>query len=294
MLPIYEKVEANINHSFYVNKLTTRYFPSPLHFHPEVEILLVVQGTGTRLIADSVEFFKPGDLVMIGKNVPHVWISDNIQTQKNKSLISEAIYILFKTEFIGEQFWQLPESKSILILIQNSQRGIKLHGKTREEVSILMKRIANSTDFSRITLLFTILEKMASSQEYHLLASPDIQNDFALRDSERLNRVYQYVINNFSNKITLKSGASVASFSVPAFCSYFKKRTNKTFIKFLNEIRIRHACRLLVDENYPINEVSYRCGFTNFSYFIKQFRKITGFTPLKYRKNIELRIQKRT
>jgi AraC-like DNA-binding protein len=280
MLPNFEKVEANINHSFYINHLKVDYFPSLRHFHPEVEILLVVQGTGTRFVGDSAEPFVPGDLVMIGPNVSHEWCSD-----KNMGTgISEAIYILFNTEIMGNDFWNLPESKIILKIIQQSSRGIKLIGKTRDVVASLMKNIDTSYGFKRITLLMTILEMIAFNDEYQYLASPVVQNTINERDSERLNKVYKYVIDNIQHKISLDKAAFVANFSTPAFCRYFKKRTNKTFVQFLNEIRIGQACRLLVNENHSIAEICYTCGFNNFSYFIRQFKTITGFTPLGYRK----------
>jgi len=222
---------------------------------------------------------------MIGQNVPHLWNSDEKYSQGNSNFLSEVIYILFKTEIFGEQFWHLPESKSILKLIQLSQRGIKLTGKTRIEVTSLMRSISISVGFNRITLLLSILEIIASQKEYQILASPIVQNTINESDSDRLNKVYKYVINNFQEEITLEKAASIASLSATAFCRYFKKRTNKTFIHFLNEIRISYACRILAEEDLPVARICYTCGYTNVSYFIRQFKRITGFTPLSYKKN---------
>lgn len=280
MLPNFEKVEANINHSFHFNHMKVEYFPSLRHFHPEVEILLVVQGTGIRFVGDSVEAFAPGDLVMIGPNVSHEWCSD----KKSAGGISEAIYILFNTEVMGTEFWKLPESKIILKIIQQSGRGIKLTGKTRDDVAGLMNRIGASFGFTRLILLMIILEMIAFNGEYQYLATPVVQNTINERDTERLNKVYKYVLDNSHNEISLGKAASVANLSKPAFCRYFKKRTNKTFVRFLNEIRIGRACRLLINEDRSIAEICYSCGYNNISYFIRQFRAITGFAPLGYRK----------
>ncbi len=284
MIPTLEKVEANVNHSFHVNHMILKHFPSPLHFHPEVEILLVVQGTGTRFVGDSVERFVPGDLVVIGSNTPHVWYSDRYPLQKEVKNISEAIYIMFDPEIFGEQFWCLPESKSIRKIVELANRGLKLVGEAKDEVSLLMKIISDSVGFKRVCLLLNMLEIIALSDEYTYLSSPYFQNIIDKNDSDRLNKVYEYVISNFTREITLDEAASVANFSTPAFCHYFKKRVNKTFIQFLNEIRVGHACRLLVDENYPVADICFMCGFNNISYFIKQFKIITGLTPLNYRK----------
>lgn len=283
MLLNLEKIESNINHSFHVSHLKVDYFPSMHHYHPEVEILLVINGTGTRYVGDSVEPFFPGDLVMIGPNVPHEWCSDkNTGTGQ-----SEAIYLLFNTEIMGNDFWNLPESKIILKIIQKSQRGIKLTGKTLEEGTLLMKAIDTSYGFSRIIQLLTILELIAFGNEYQYLASPVIQNEIDERDSIRLNKVYKYAIDNLHEKISLDKAAGIANLSTPAFCRYFKKRTNKSFMQFLNEIRIGEACRFLVNENHSVADICFNCGFNNISYFIRQFKKITGYTPLDYRKKFE-------
>ncbi|MCE5345538.1 MAG: AraC family transcriptional regulator [Bacteroidales bacterium] len=284
MLPVFQKIEANINHSFYVEQEKFQCFPNPLQFHPDIEILLVLEGTGTRFVGDSIDRFGPGDLVMIGQNVPHVWYSDEKYTKKENNLFSEVIYILFKTEIFGDQFWQLPESKCILKLIQLSQRGLKLTGKTREKVTSLVKTISCAVGFDRITLLLSILGTISSLKEYQFLASPVVQNTINETDSDRLNKVYKYVINNYHQEITLEKAASIASLSLPSFCRYFKKRTNKTFVKFLNEIRISYACRMLAEEDLPVARICYTCGYTNVSYFIKQFKEITGQTPLSYKK----------
>jgi AraC-like DNA-binding protein len=280
MLPNLEKIQSNINHSFQVNHLKVDLFPSMLHYHPEVEILLVVQGTGTRYVGDSVEPFAPGDLVMIGPNVPHEWSSDK-NTLNGQS---EAIYIEFNTEILGKKFWNLPESKIILKIIQQSQRGIKLKGRTRDEVASLMQTIYTSYGFKRITLLLNILELIAFTNEFKYLASPVIQNPIDDRDSEKLNKVYKYVLSNIHQEISLEKVASIANLSITAFCNYFKKRTNKTFVQFLNEVRIGQACRFLVNENQTVEDIGYNCGYNNISYFIRQFKSITGFTPLGYRK----------
>ena len=284
MQPVFQKIEANINQSYYVEHEKFKYFPNPLQFHPEIEIMYIVHGSGTRFVGDSIGRFGPGELVLIGQNVPHLWYSDEKYRQESSNIFTEVIYILFKTEIFGEQFWNLSESKSILKLIQLSQRGIKLTGKTRIEVSSFMRAISSSVGFNRITLLLSILEIIASQKDYQVLASPIVQNTINESDSERLNKVYKYVINNFQQQITLEKVASIASLSTSSFCRYFKRRTNKTFIQLLNEIRISHACRLLAEEDFPVAKICFICGYDNVSYFIRQFRGIIGLTPLSYKK----------
>ncbi len=222
---------------------------------------------------------------MIGQNVPHKWHSDEKFMQTDCNLKNDVIFILFKTEIFGESFWHLPESKSIFRLLQDSQRGIKLFGVTSKKVSSLMWEMSNAKGFERIRLLLSILSLIDFRKEYRYLASPIVQTVINVKESERLNKVYDFVIDNYTQDITLERAASVASLTPASFCRYFKKRTNKTFIQFLNEIRIAHACQFLNDEEFSVSKICYSCGFNNISFFIKQFKRIMGYTPLQY-KNI--------
>ncbi len=283
MKPNLEMIESNVNHSFHVNHLKVERFPSMRHYHPEVEILLLVRGTGTRYVGSSVEPYGPGDIVMIGPNVPHEWSSDDNYDRT----FSEAIYILFNPDILGEEFWNLPESKIILKIIQKSQRGIKLKGKTRDEVERLLRLIDASYGFNRIVLLLSILELIAFNQEFQYLASPVLDDTVVDPGAKKFNKAYKYIIDNLHHQISLNEAASIASLSTAAFCRYFKKRTNKTFGNFVNEMRIGHACRLLVNEHYSVSEIGYISGFNNISYFIRKFKKVTGYTPLTYRKKFE-------
>ncbi len=284
MLPIFQKIDPDISHSFYVGHRKSHSFSNPFMFHPEVEILLVIQGSGTRLIGNSIDRFGPGNLVMIGPNVPHLWISDKDDTKKNSDNTSESIFILFKPDVFGMQFLNLPELRNVLNIIQLSQRGLKMTGKAHDELVPLMLNISAAKGFKRISLLFSILEIISCSNEYQFLSTPIVQNSINRTDSDRLNKVYEYVINNFQEEITIDRISSIACLSNSAFCHYFKKRTNKTFIKLLSEVRISFACRLLIEGDQPVSKIGYTCGYTNISYFIKQFKNITGLTPLYYKK----------
>lgn len=284
MQPLFQKIDANINHSFFMERMKFKCFPNPVQFHPDIEILFVIKGTGTRFVGDSIDRFRPGDIVLIGQNVPHVWYSDEKYTKENSQHTTEVIFILFKTEIFGEKFWHLPESKNILKLIQLSQRGIKLMGKTKKTVTSLMLTISEAEGFKRITILLSILEIIATNKEFKLLASPVVQNSINHSDSDRLNEIYEYVMNNYYRDITLEDAASIANLSVSAFCRFFKKRTNKTFIQFLNEIRIAFACQALLEEDKAVSEICFSTGYNNVSFFIRQFKRVTGLTPMSFKK----------
>ena len=288
MKSIYLKIPYSADQSIYTehHRSDLEYIANPLHFHTEVELLLVLKGEGTRIIGNNVDYFSPGNISMICSKVPHVWHFDEKLSQ-GKQLSPEYIFILFHPEKISEAFRQWPEAKIIIELIQNSQRGIRLYGKTLQEITKLMKSICNASGFKQITLLLSILEIISSCQEYQFLSGPNIPKTIKETDTERLNLVYNYILNNYQNNITLDQAASLASLCNSAFCRYFKKRTNKTFYNFLIEIRLAYACKLLTEEDHSVANICYYCGFANVSHFIHQFRKYTGYTPLNYRKKYE-------
>jgi AraC-like DNA-binding protein len=286
MQPVFERIAAGVGQSFYVNHMVSDSFPSPLHFHPEIEILLIIEGSGTRVTGDGVGRFSPGELVMIGSNVPHVWYSDQINNTIPEKK-PETIYIQFLKDFTGERFFHLPESEKIRDLFELAKRGIKLYGRTRDRVEELMHKLTGTAGMPNIIILLNILHTISSSKEIHLLSGPVIQTQVNLKNSSRMNRIYRYVLENYNEEITLNDIAMVANLSPSAFSRYFKSNTNKTFVQFLNEVRVGHARQLLrADEQYPISNICYLCGFNSPSYFIRQFRKITGATPLEYRKKV--------
>ena len=173
MLPVFEKIEVNINHSFYVNHMKVSHFPSPLHFHPEIEILLVVQGTGTRIVGDSVERFSPGDLVIIGKNVPHVWYSDNKTYINNGEQMSEAIYIQFDQEIFGDDFWELPESRDIQKLLLQSRMGIKLIGQDKKPCILINDKSSRLPKaLPELPFYLSVLELILLNEEYVFFSEP--------------------------------------------------------------------------------------------------------------------------
>lgn len=291
MLAYFEKISSSINHSFYVNNLITDHFKSPLHFHPEIEIMLVVNGSGTRFVGESIESFSPGDLVLVGANTPHFWFSDKKHYKKEGPAITDAIYIQFLENFFGDTFGNLPEMKAIKDLFIRAQRGMKFLGSSHAIISNLVKKIPASESFERLNLLLQVLHYMSISKEFIYLCNQNAVYKGDQRDCDRINKVYEYVMKNFHKEINLEEVADIANFAPTAFCRYFKVRTNKTFSQFLNEIRIGHACKLLIENEKSVAEICFESGFNYFSNFNKQFKKITHLSPLEYqRKSFKLKV----
>jgi len=290
MKPILRKVDTGHNYSFSIREDIYPYLYNHWHYHPEVELTLIRKGNGMRLVGDSIEQFNDGDLMLIGANLPHMWRSDETYFRNLPGLQVEAVAIHFKNEFWGSDFLNLPELRMIKELLAKSARGLKIVGKTKTKVAAKMELALKANGAQRIEFLLSMLDTIASSKEYIILSSAGFGKTYDLDNTEKINLIYTYTFNNFQKKITIEEAASVASLSPHSFCRYFKSRTLKTYWQFLLEVRIGYACRLLIENKQGVAQIGSMCGFNNLSNFNRQFKTVTGTTPLRYVKEY-LRLQ---
>jgi AraC-like DNA-binding protein len=178
---------------------------------------------------------------------------------------------------------QIPEMREVKAFLENSGRGIKFHGNTRDVLHKEIIEISKLNGFEKIHKLLKILYICAVSDEYSYLASEGYTNVPAKSECERIEKVYEYVMKNFSKNIKLEEVADIANLSPPSFCRYFKSRSQKTFTRYVNEIRIGYACKLLIEKNYTPSEACYESGFNFPSNFYKQFQAIKGMSPMEYK-----------
>lgn len=282
MKPLHFKIPKTSGESVRVLDEKHPHLYDNLHFHPEIQLMIILESTGTRFIGDSVGNFSDGDVILLGSNLPHVFRNDKKYYEQDPNLQSHNISIFFDADAIGEKFFSLPEVYPIQQLLQNCRKGINVKGKTKDKVIELALQIRSMEGFERLLQVFTILKVLASSKDLETISSfgfNGLQKDI---DSKKINDVFNYIMNNFSDEIRLQEAADVANMSTNAFCRYFKQHTRKTFSRFLNEVRIGHACQLLQEDKWNIRETAFECGYDNISYFNRQFKEITGFTPSAY------------
>ena len=270
--------------TFVFKDLSGPYFNPNWHFHPEFQISFIVQGKGTRFVGDHVHSFEEGDLVFTGPNLPHLWRSDDAYFEKGSTLTTRGLVIYFDHELLSESLLDREEFYNLNKLVENASRGMEFYGETKLKINKLLLCIADEKGFRRIIKLLEILDILASSEDYNLLSSPGYINVFKGDDAEKMRLVYEYVMTNFKTKISLEEAAKMLNMTTTSFCRYFKPRANKTFTRFVNEIRIGHARKLLLEDNFNISQISYECGFNALSNFNRQFKAITDMSPHEYRK----------
>ncbi|UBM57189.1 AraC family transcriptional regulator [Marinilongibacter aquaticus] len=281
-----EKHIESLNSSIIFRDLIEPYFDPNWHFHPHYQLFTVLEGTGTRFVGDSIEHFGVGDTVFLGPDIPHLWSSDKDYFQANSGLKTQGLVLYFTADFLGESFFQKPEMHAIANLMEKSKRGLKYKGKTKDVLIESLIKMRNLCGFESIIELLQLLHFLSKSHEYEHITSINYLNTFKVSETERMQKVHDYVLQNFKDPIRLGDMAREVNMTEPAFCRYFKKRANKTFSEFVNEIRIGHACKLLKSDELAVSQIAYECGFNTLSNFNAQFKRFTDKTPKEYKQDM--------
>lgn len=284
MKPLYQDLPFPIDSHihYYIEDLP--HFIVPWHYHPAIEIMYITRGIGTRFVGDCIEQYEEGDVCMIGPNLPHEWRNDDAYFDKESGLRATCICLFFKREIFDPNFIRLPEMNNIRDLIERSRRGLKFTGKSKLEITRFIRSSVNDVGVRKVTNLLTLLELMATSTEYELLASVGFTNSVNSEDFERFNKVYKFLVKNFATSIRLEEVSTLVGLTPTAFCRYFKERTKKNFVEYLNEMRIGYSKKLLLENKMKISTISGEVGFPNLSNFISQFKKVTGMSPSQFQK----------
>lgn len=284
MRPQLLKVSKEPQHSFSVRRDLVPYVNNRWHYHAEVELIHFKKGEGTQFIGDSIKQFKTGDVVLVGSNLPHYWRFNDCYFEENAEVAADVRVAHFCEDFWGSRFLELPENLHIRSVLDKAKRGLQVTGKTRQKVAELLDCLLTTTDNHRIILLMEALNVIASCKQLETLSSIGFKYDLVEDEKDRINAIYDYSLKNFKRPIQLDEIAGVANISPNSFCRYFKSRTRKTYSQFLIEIRVGHACRLLIENNLSIKQLCYESGFNNFTSFHKYFKQITSKSPLTYQK----------
>lgn len=284
MKPQLLKISQSPVQSFSVRHDLKPSMDSRFHYHPEVELIHFIKGKGSQFIGDSITEFKAGDLILLGSNLPHYWRFEKNSSNIDNGQYGEVQVAHFSESFIGEHFLNLPENKAIKELLEKSKRGIKVNGKSKDKVAAQLDQLQEAQGPDRIIYLMLALVEIIKSDDLEILSSVGFTQANEENQEDRIKAVYDYTFANFHKKINLDEIAEIASISPNSFCRYFKTFTKKTYSRFLAEVKVGQACKLLIDNRLSIKQVFYESGFNNFSSFYKCFKDITGKSPLTYQK----------
>ena len=282
--PILEKITYGGEHSFGFREDILPYIKIPLHFHPEYELTFIIESYGKRFIGDNIENFESGDLIFIGPNLPHFWRNDKLFYSDNKEHQVRLLVVHFREDFLGKDFFNAPELFHIRKFLSLSQRGIKVIGNTGYFVKEQMIKMYRERGFARLITFLGILNWVALSKECLPLASEGYKNSINIEDADRINKIYEYIVDHFAENINLGDVSSHVNMSPSSFCRYLRNRLGKPFKQMLTEVRIGHACKELLETEKTIARIAYESGYNNLSNFNRRFREVKTLNPLEYKR----------
>lgn len=262
----------------YVERDNRLDFKSVYHYHPEYELIWTLKGHGRRFIGSDITNYQPDELIFLGKNIPHCWITP----EPSKQMV-----VQMKEDFLGIDFLNTPECISLKHMLENSYRGIQFFGKTKERTQTKMRQLYETNAFQKLLLLLEILNDLAQSDEFEYLSSETFETATDQKEVNRIQTIYNFIHQNYQNSITLEDAMNLVNLSKSAFCKFIKKKTGKTFSQIVNQIRIQKAVELLIETNKPIMEICYDVGYNDPSYFFKLFQKEMQVSPKQFRLNYE-------
>ncbi len=279
MKPTFERIEPTFGSSFYYSNYIGKANPKAhlWHYHPEIELVYVNGGSGKRQIGSHISYYADGDLILIGSNLPHCGFTDENTGNSRETVIQ------MKPDFLGEGFLTLPELKNVQSLFEEARAGIAFGNEIKKTIGSQIEAMRDLPPFDKLLAMLQVLNQLHATKDYKTLNAEGFALETQIHDNDRINLVFNFVKDHFQQPILLEEVAQKVSMTVPSFCRYFKKVTNKTFTRFVNEYRVVHASKLLAEKNIGISDICYDSGFNNFSYFNKTFKELTGKTASQYR-----------
>jgi AraC-like DNA-binding protein len=278
---IYENIFVPHRHSFITRKLQLDPNSHKIHSHKNFELNYITSGSGKRIVGNSISSFTRGDLVLLGPDTPHCW--DILEFEEDSP--PECIVTHFYENIINSDFFNIPELEHVVALLKNSANGIWFKGIEAEKVGNVLKKMVSLSGLELYIELLNVFHLLLGIVEREFLALPSSMPNVFDKDHNQINKIYEYVFKNIRTGIKLKEASALVYMEPGSFCRYFRKKTNKTFMEYVKNVRIGIAAKLLAESDKQITQICYECGYNNLANFNHYFKTIMKKTPSEYRKD---------
>jgi AraC-like DNA-binding protein len=278
---VYEKIFVSHEHSFITRKLEMDPNSHKIHSHKNFELNYITSGSGKRIVGNSIMSYAEGDLVLLGPDIPHCW---NV-LEKGEGHGPECIVTHFYENIISSDFFNIPELEEVVALLKNAVNGIWFRGEKTEVVGLTLKKMVTLKGLERYVSLLKVFNLLLQIEDRDNLALPSSLPNFYDRNHDQINKIYEYVFKNIQTGVKLKEASALVFMEPGSFCRYFKKKTNKTFMDYVKNVRIGIAAKLLAETDKQITQICFECGYKNLANFNLYFKGIMKKTPSEYRKD---------
>lgn len=260
------------------------YFYDQLHQHPEIQIMLIESGEGTLIAGDYVGRFEPNEVYVIGSGQPHVFRCDHSYYDPDSKRTAKSISLYFSETYFGNELWSSNELSAVRNFAASCNQGFQLSSEVGEHAAALIRKMEKDGGLERLIHFFSLLKQLVDAKTNRKLSNKPAR--LMANEEQRMNSILEFTFRESHRKIYLSEAAQVANLSVEAFCRYFKLHTRKTYINFVNQVRVSNACQLLIQRDRPVEQICYQSGFSNVSNFNRIFKKITHKSPLAFRRHL--------
>jgi AraC-like DNA-binding protein len=261
------------------------YFYDKLHQHPEIQLSCILSGEGKLIVGDYIGRFEPGDIFLLGRNVPHVFRSDDVYYQPKSQKQSHSIIVFFDLHAFGNEFWTSEELQEAKDFFEHLNGCYRVQVANQESFVQQIQQLQHKEKLDKVLGALQLVDVLMRQATLQRLNLGDQMHNLSEREGKRMEQVVQFLVEESHRQLSLEEVASVANMSREAFCRFFKDRTRKTLVTFLNELRVNNACHALLHTDQTIAGIAFSCGFANLSHFNRVFAKTIGTTPREFRRH---------
>jgi AraC-like DNA-binding protein len=281
MKPYYTKVTSHLDPAIKIRYDEMPHFYPHWHYHDEYELVYIHQSSGIRYVGDNISPYHPGDLVLLGSSLPHIWINE-ADTASTSPPMAAATVIHLQPQFVHNRFFDLPAMGELKNLFEQIHRGIRFIGVDKIEDDL--QYIQQSSGANRVIRVLHLLSRLSSHAQFELLSSKAYHQISSRQRNDRLSNIHNYIARHFRAPIQLDTLADIACMTPQAFCTYFKRKTGKTVFTYINKLRIGYSCKLLIETEWTISHIAQESGFNSTTFYNRKFKENIGITPKVYRK----------
>lgn len=282
----FERVEKQHGSSFSVIAYSHPYFTAPLHIHPEYELILIEEGRGRSFVGDAVRQMEAGDFMLIGSNLPHLWLSDDEYYEDGTHLRSRSVYTQFDINIFPGNLFNIPELSAVYSLLKASERGLLFKGEQLELCKEEFRKLVRLEGFEKWHRFCRLLHVLSTQCQHEQLTSDTYMPERNYDEDKVISKVHLFINQHYQEEMSLERIASFVGMNPSALCRYYKRHTGRKIFEYLSELRISYAIKLLSNRSINISQVAYDCGYNSLSHFNHQFKNITGHAPSDYAKQI--------